>query len=87
MSELHVNEQCVLYFADIFQNNITKGNHIQLTLDLEDDAEITRLYASLAKDGEVKMELQDTFWNAKYGIVTDPYGVTWELNFSKQSHK
>jgi PhnB protein len=29
------------------------------------------------------MELQDTFWNSKYAIVTDKYGITWELNFPK----
>jgi PhnB protein len=30
------------------------------------------------------MELQDTFWNSRYGVVTDKYGITWELNLSKE---
>jgi len=31
------------------------------------------------------MELQNTFWNALYGMVKDKFGITWELNFPRQS--
>ncbi|NAW45001.1 VOC family protein, partial [Salmonella sp. gx-f4] len=33
--------------------------------------------------GIVTMELQDTFWNALYGKVTDKYGIHWELNHQR----
>jgi PhnB protein len=82
-AELHINDDCILYFADIFNTDIKKGNFIQLALDLESEEEINRLYETLSKEGQVKMELQDTFWNAKFAVVTDKYGVTWELNYSK----
>jgi PhnB protein len=29
------------------------------------------------------MELQDTFWGAKYAKVKDKYGYTWDLNYQK----
>ena len=29
------------------------------------------------------MELQDTFWGAKYAKVQDPFGVMWDLNYTK----
>ncbi|QKG84822.1 VOC family protein [Kroppenstedtia pulmonis] len=79
-AELHVNEQCILYLADIFSQDRTKGSDVQLALELENEAEITRLFKGLSQGGKVKMELQDTFWGAKYAVVTDPYGITWELN-------
>lgn len=82
-AELHVNEQCILYLADIFSQDRTTGNDVQLALELENEAEITRLFKGLSQGGKVKMELQDTFWNAKYAVVTDPYGITWELNAPK----
>jgi len=81
-AELHINESCVLYFADVF-SPVTKGNNIWLTLDLESEDEIKSIFTTLAKDGQVKMELQDTFWNSKYGVVIDKYGVVWELNYAK----
>jgi PhnB protein len=29
------------------------------------------------------MELQDTFWGAKYGKVKDRFGISWDLNYQK----
>lgn len=29
------------------------------------------------------MELEDTFWGARYAKVEDPFGITWDLNFEK----
>lgn len=28
-SELHINDDCILYFVDEFKDNVTKGNNIQ----------------------------------------------------------
>lgn len=81
-SELHINENCIIYLNDVFNSNVTQGNHIQLSLDLEKE-EIKTLYDALATEGKVRMELQDTFWNARYAIVTDKFGVTWELSAPK----
>lgn len=82
-AELHINPDCVLYLVDIFGKSPVKGNNIELILDMESESEIDRLYSELSQDGQIKMELQDTMWGAKYGVVTDRYGVIWELNFQK----
>jgi PhnB protein len=82
-AELHINSDCIIYFVDVFHDHLNKGNNIQLVLELESESEINKLYEVLSKDGQVKMELQDTFWNSKYAIVTDKFGITWELNFQK----
>ncbi|ALA51982.1 VOC family protein [Shouchella clausii] len=82
-AELHINENCILYMADVFGQKTIQGSHILLGPDLDSEEEITRIYNELSKDGEVQMELQDTFWGAKHAIVKDRNGVSWELNFSK----
>ncbi|GIN58218.1 VOC family protein [Lederbergia ruris] len=82
-AELHINEACVLYFADVFDDKIVNGNAILLGPDLDSEEEITRIYQELAKKGHVQMELQDTFWGAKHAIVKDQFGISWELNYSK----
>lgn len=58
-----------------------RGNNIQLALELENEEEINRLYDVLSTDGKVKMELQDTVWNSKFAVISDKYGITWELNY------
>lgn len=82
-AELHINENCVIYFADVF-NPLVKGDNIWTMLEMSSDEEINSIYESLSKDGEIKMELQDTFWNARFAVVKDKNGLIWELNYPKQ---
>ena len=82
-AELHINKNCLIYFADVF-SPLVKGDNIWTMLDMSSEDEINSIYDSLSKDGEIKMELQDTFWNSRYAVVKDKYGLTWELNLSKQ---
>jgi PhnB protein len=42
--------------------------------------EADRLFAGLAKGGEVIMPLQATHWSLRYGVVRDPFGIRWEIN-------
>lgn len=81
-AELHIHDSCILYFADIF-GEVEHGNHIWLSLDLETEDELRTVYNALSQDGNIKMELQDTFWGTKYGVVTDKFGLIWELSLSK----
>ena len=41
------------------------------------------MFNGLATGGRVTMELQETFWGATFGIVTDPYGINWMFNGPK----
>ena len=81
-AELHINDSCILYFADIF-GEVEHGNHIWLSLDLESEEELIAIYDALSKDGKLQKELQDTFWGTKYGVITDKYGLIWELSLTK----
>lgn len=80
-AELHINETCVIYLADIFGER-PAGSNIDLVLELDSEEEINRLYSTLSKDGSVGFELQKTFWGAYHGVLTDKYGITWALNYS-----
>ncbi|MFZ3579105.1 VOC family protein [Virgibacillus sp. DJP39] len=81
-AELHINALCIIYFADIFGDQQTSEN-IWLMIDIETEDEINNLYDTLINDGKIKMELQDTFWGSRYAVVTDKFGLTWELNLQK----
>ena len=61
-----------------------QGNNICPTLGTGDKDEIRRLFAALAEGGEEDMELQQTFWSELYGMVTDKYGVTWQLSYAAE---
>jgi PhnB protein len=48
-------------------------------LDTEDPAEAERIFGALAQNGTVPMPLQETFWAARFGVLVDQYGVSWEV--------
>jgi PhnB protein len=80
-SELHINEDCVMYLVDILKGKReAEDNHLLLELDNEE--EINNIYQALSKNGIVKYELQKTFWGAYHAVVTDSYGNTWGLNYT-----
>ena len=57
--------------------------NVALLIECESEEEVNRLYNSLLEGGTAIMELQDTFWGAKYGKVRDKFGYTWDLNLEK----
>jgi PhnB protein len=48
---------------------------LTLTVDSEDQAR--RMFDALARGGQVAMPLGATFFAAKFGMVTDQFGVAW----------
>ncbi|WP_028401432.1 VOC family protein [Ectobacillus panaciterrae] len=73
-----------LMMSDSFLGHqVEVGNHISLALEMESEEEIQKLYDALSASGSVLMELQDTFWGAKYAKVKDRFGVIWDLNYTK----
>ncbi|RYX99938.1 VOC family protein [bacterium] len=65
------------------KNDIIKGNSINLCLNCSTEDEIQTYFSKLSADGKVVHPLEDTFWGAKFAIVTDKFGMDWMLNFEK----
>jgi len=60
--------------------DITEGDNVQLSITVETIEEQDTLFEALAKDGEVTMPLEKTFWGARYGMLKDKFGIRWMLN-------
>jgi PhnB protein len=60
-------------------NTDGRGN-VHITLDFDDPMDMARKFEGLATGGKVTMPLQDTFWGARFGMVTDAYGINWMFN-------
>ncbi|MDQ0196616.1 VOC family protein [Paenibacillus wynnii] len=68
-------------FSDVFPGMpFTAGNNISLTIVSKNTDEIKSLYGKLKEAGTVSMELQETFWSKCYGMVTDKFGIHWQLS-------
>lgn len=56
------------------------GNNITLVIVSKDRDEIESTYNKLKVGGTIEMELQETFWSKCYGMITDKYGIGWQLS-------
>ncbi len=59
---------------------VNMGNNVYISLQPDTRAETKRLFDALSVGGKVEMPLQDMFWGAYYGSLTDKFGVRWMFN-------
>ncbi len=64
--------------------SITPGNNHYICISPESRDEATKLFSGLSAGGKVEMELQDMFWGAYYGSLTDKFGIRWMVNYTKE---
>jgi PhnB protein len=60
---------------------IQQGNNFQVNVGCESLQEIESLFAALGEKGTVKLPLHDAFWGARFGMLTDRFGIHWMFNF------
>lgn len=53
---------------------------ISLSIGTDEIPEAERVFNRLAEGGNVEMPMTDTFWGARFGMLTDRYGVDWMIN-------
>ena len=60
-----------------------QANNFAIATTCESPQEIEKLFAALSEKGKVTMPLQETFWAARFGMLTDQFGVNWMFNLYK----
>lgn len=60
---------------------VTSSTAVHVALHFDSDLdEVGRKFDALAQGGEVTMPLTDTFWGARFGTLTDAFGIRWMFN-------
>lgn len=62
-------------------HDFNPGNSFAVCIECDSAGEIEAFFTALSAGGEVTMPLQDTFWNARFGMLTDKFGIRWMLNY------
>lgn len=69
-----------LMFSDTFPGQERKsGDQVTLCVSTSDPAKSKQIFEALQDGGQVKMPLQETFFSPAYGIVTDKFGITFQI--------
>ncbi len=66
--------------ADVAPDQYRKPQGFAVQLNVETADEADRVFEALAESGFVHLPLQPTFWAERYGMVTDRFGIPWEIN-------
>ena len=77
-------EGLVLMGSDMVpESGLKKGNAVSLSLNCSSEEEIRTCYKKLSSGGKADHPLENTFWNAIFGDLTDKFGNHWLLNYDK----
>ena len=68
------------------ENGLIKGNNVSLSLSCSTEEEIYNYYAKLSEGGFADHPLENSFWGALFGDLTDKYGNHWILDYNKKQH-
>jgi PhnB protein len=70
----------VLAGADALPGQYEQPKGFYVVLGLDDPVDAERIFTALAENGTVQMPIQKTFWAVRFGVVTDQFGIPWEIN-------
>ncbi len=59
-------------------------SNTHVCLDFDDPQDMTTKFDALATGGTITTPIQDTFWGAKFGTLTDAFGIRWMFNCMHQ---
>lgn len=82
---LPISDGHILMASDSMESsghNVVPGNNVTLSIQPESKEEADRLFDGLSAGGEVIMPMEDTFWDAYFGMFTDKFGIHWMVNFT-----
>jgi PhnB protein len=69
-----------LMFSDTFPGQTSQiGDQVTICISTNDIEKSKQIFENLKQDGVVKMPLQEAFFSPAYGIVTDNFGVTFQI--------
>lgn len=82
-----VNGDLALMASDMVgEQRLIRGNAVSLMLNCSSEEEIRRYYSALSVGGQTTHDLEDTFWGALFGDLTDKFGTQWLLHFDKNAN-
>ena len=82
-SSLTRNGTLLLLGSDMMGANIKQGNSVGLCLNCSSDQEINIFFENLSAGGEIRMPLHQRFWGSTYGELTDKFGISWMLYYTR----
>lgn len=69
-----------IYASDDLEETAVAMAGASLHVSVGSVEEAQRVFAALSEGGEVRMPLEETFWDPAFGTCTDRFGVRWMIS-------
>jgi PhnB protein len=73
----------VLMGADSPPGTYRKPQGFSVSISLKDVSKSEQIFKAMLEGGSSQMPIQETFWAARFGMLTDQFGVPWMINCEK----
>lgn len=67
----------------VSQTGLIRGNSVSLSLHCDSEKEVKTLYKKLSAGGNADHPLENTFWGAIFGDLTDRFGNHWLVSYNR----
>lgn len=59
------------------------GSNVHLSLSPVSEGQAQQWFDALKEGGRVNMELVETFWAKRFGMVVDRFGISWMISYGE----
>jgi PhnB protein len=67
--------------ADSMRDKAIVGDQVSMMINCDSEEQLNAIFKKLEVGGDVFMAPEKQFWGAIFGMVTDKYGIEWNLNY------
>ena len=81
---LPIGDGNVLMATDVlesFGHPKVSGNNISISVGADSAEEAHQIFNALSLGGKAEMPLEEAFWGALFGMLTDRFGIQWMVNY------
>ena len=87
---LPISKETLLMGSDVggeWAKYTIDGNNIQISINVDSEAEATQIFNGLSADGRINMPLEKSFWGSFFGMLTDKFVINWMVSYDYTQQK
>jgi PhnB protein len=87
---LIIGKDTMIMATDVLESmgqSLTIGDNISLALSPDSEEEATKLFNGLSAGGNVILPMENMFWGAYFGMLTDKFGIKWMVNYDPKQQR
>jgi PhnB protein len=82
---LRIDDQVLMVSDTMPKDPAPAESNTHVCVDFNNLSDLVKAFDTLAAGGKATYPVHDTFWGAKFGMLTDAFGVRWMLNCEQKN--